>query len=681
MAFRVASAAAAMLVLCSSALAAPSLFDFGERPIIGRNDKLPAQQVPRPSRRGMCRTAGTDFKNGEKVLGPRAHEIMDVTALPTEWFWGDVDGINYLTETRNQHLPQYCGSCWAFGTTSALSDRIKIYRKCAFPEILLAPQVLINCNGGGTCSGGRPTGVYEYMEEYGLPDETCQAYEAVNGQCDALGKCRTCDPGTDQLLPGTCSPITEYDSFTVKEYASVLGGSPYDANGRLTTRIERIKAELYQGGPISCGVYATEEFEAYEGGVFEQEGFFIFPNHEISLVGWGVDANGTEYWIGRNSWGTYWGENGFFRIRTGSANLGIEYSCTWATPVVPDYLQTADSRSSTKQPAAVTSPADALVDRGLYYIHKHMKITSLHKPGGCILRNPGPPKSHVLSSLPHTYLTSSDIPNTYDIRNISGTNYASRDRNQHIPQYCGSCWAHGTTSALNDRIALMTNGTYPDIVTSPQVLVNCVTANMSMGCDGGDPTAAYSYILENGIPGETCAPYQAKNLQCNPMDTCMNCDDSGECWPVQQGAYKSFQIAEHGQVAGADAMMAEIAARGPIGCGVCASDDFVAYAGGIFNDTTGCNHIEDIDHEIEIAGWGDDNGTEFWIGRNSWGRYWGEEGWFRLAKGPGDLGVTLACDWAVPAPLDKMLYPPEKSALQMSRAKSQPASHTSKSVV
>lgn len=64
----------------------------------------------------------------------------------------------------------------------------------------------------------------------------------------------------------------------------------------------------------------------------------------------------------------------------------------------------------------------------------------------------GPPKSHVVSPLPHTYLRDSEIPATYDIRNISGVNYASRDRNQHIPQVTcslGLSWPRTKNRGIN----------------------------------------------------------------------------------------------------------------------------------------------------------------------------------------------------------------------------------------
>lgn len=75
--------------------------------------------------------------------------------------------------------------------------------------------------------------------------------------------------------------------------------------------------EIYQRGPIVCGMAVTQQFLNYTGGIFVDYTNATDIDHDISIVGWGVSNNGTPYWIGRNSWGSYWGEKGFFQIIRG----------------------------------------------------------------------------------------------------------------------------------------------------------------------------------------------------------------------------------------------------------------------------------------------------------------------------------------------------------------------------
>lgn len=95
-----------------------------------------------------------------------------------------------------------------------------------------------------------------------------------------------------------------------------------------------MKSEIFARGPISCGIYVTNKFEEYTGGIYSQETLINLINHEISIVGWGVSAEGEEFWIGRNSWGSYWGEWGYFRIKMHSQNLGVETDCSFGVPIV-----------------------------------------------------------------------------------------------------------------------------------------------------------------------------------------------------------------------------------------------------------------------------------------------------------------------------------------------------------
>ena len=63
----------------------------------------------------------------DKIIEPLS--LIDSSQLPREWDWSRVNGsVNFLTMIRNQHIPRYCGACWAFAATSVISDRIKIMR-------------------------------------------------------------------------------------------------------------------------------------------------------------------------------------------------------------------------------------------------------------------------------------------------------------------------------------------------------------------------------------------------------------------------------------------------------------------------------------------------------------------------------------------------------------------------
>eukprot|EP01038_Epipyxis_sp_PR26KG_P013415 gene13415-17989_t len=211
--------------------------------------------------------------------------------------------------------------------------------------------------------------------------------------------------------------------------------------------------------------------------------------------------------------------------------------------------------------------------------------------------------SNIISNV--KYLSKSQLPVNYDLR---PTGLLSTDLNQHIPQYCGSCWAHAAMSSIADRIKIMSNGTARDVIPSIQVLINCGHAG---SCNGGDSNAANAYVYKNGIPDVTCQQYQAKNMECSAINTCMNCDPSNGCVAVT--SYPKITISEFGSVKGDDAIMAEIYQRGPVSAYINAYC-IETYSGGI-SMYDSCNPLG-INHAIQLNGWGTENGVDYWIGRN-----------------------------------------------------------------
>jgi len=252
---------------------------------------------------------------------PRVLKLLEVTPmadLPKNFWWGNVDGTNYLTLQRNQHIPIYCGSCWAFAASSALSDRIKIARKAKWSDIIIAPQVLISCDlSDNGCGGGDAKNAYQWIHENNITDETCSNYQAYghdNGiGCSSQIKCTNCWPGKG------CWAQERAKIYGINEFGEVKGE-------------EAMMNEIKQRGPITCAIAVTQELRNYTGGIFEDKTGRINLDHDISVTGWG-EENGKKFWIIRNSWGSYWGEDGNFRLIRGTNNLNIEGACSWATPI------------------------------------------------------------------------------------------------------------------------------------------------------------------------------------------------------------------------------------------------------------------------------------------------------------------------------------------------------------
>lgn len=257
----------------------------------------------------------------------------------------------------------------------------------AIQFIKLAPQALLNCgdaHGTGSCGGGSFELSHAFIHEYGITDETCMPYQGVDHSfnaelpCEQL-MCRTCNRestathphrvrcGTVRLFRsvltacrgapllcysthtphatrhtphasrppaagcvwitdgagfGTCYPVPNATRYYVDAYGYVNGSAA-------------MMQEIYERGPIPCSMYAhTDAFETYTGGVLVDKTPFAPGNttHVLSLVGWGEDTDGTPYWIGRNSFGTIWGEAGWFRLIRGVNSLNIESHCGWAVP-------------------------------------------------------------------------------------------------------------------------------------------------------------------------------------------------------------------------------------------------------------------------------------------------------------------------------------------------------------
>ncbi len=238
--------------------------------------------------------------------------VLEEQRLPEAFDWRDYDGC---TPVRNQGG---CGSCWAFAAIGTVECALLINEDISTD---LSEQWLVSCTGAGLCAGGWHAEVYPYV--------------SCNGSTDSCG-----DSGA---VPESEFPYVSYDApcGCPYSYPFCIGGWSY--LGSEVASVSQIKQAIYQHGPVAVGVYASDAFQAYNGGVFNncQDDTL---NHAVVLVGWDDNQGSNGVWMLRNSWGVWWGESGYMRIEYGCSLIGWGTAYVTSTPTltVSGYVRRAD---------------------------------------------------------------------------------------------------------------------------------------------------------------------------------------------------------------------------------------------------------------------------------------------------------------------------------------------------
>ena len=104
-----------------------------------------------------------------------------------------------------------------------------------------------------------------------------------------------------------------------------------------STYINEMMQQIYNNGPVVASMKVYQDFYQYGSGVYKYVSGALEGGHAVRVIGWGsqlVNGVNTPYWLIANSWGKGWGEQGFFKIRRGTNEVGIESNINFGTPWV-----------------------------------------------------------------------------------------------------------------------------------------------------------------------------------------------------------------------------------------------------------------------------------------------------------------------------------------------------------
>ena len=300
---------------------------------------------------------GMDKTSFKKLLGvhqgksydavqklPRAVSKLSDDSIPdsfdSETNWPQCAKV--IGDIRDQSM---CGCCWAFAGAEAASDRLCISTNGTVAVPLSAQDVCFGASMDG-CQGGQIDTPWQYISDSGAVTggQVGQTY-AVDGQkglCSdfTLPHCHHHGPQGADPYPAEGKPgceqqnspdaPTKCDSNAASPHAD-WSADKWSFNGQVQSASgeEGIQKAIMEGGPVETAFTVYSDFANYVSGVYHHVSGGVEGGHAVRIVGWGVDA-GAKYWKVANSWNPYWGEKGYFRIKRGNSECGIEDGVTFS---------------------------------------------------------------------------------------------------------------------------------------------------------------------------------------------------------------------------------------------------------------------------------------------------------------------------------------------------------------
>ena len=215
---------------------------------------------------------------------------------------------------------------------------------------------------------------------------------------------------------------------------------------------------------------------------------------------------------------------------------------------------------------------------------------------------------------------------------------------------CGSCWAFGAAEAMSDRICIQSGQKLQTRVSAQNILACCTSCGF--GCDGGYPQYAWRYwkstgVCTGGVYGatDTCQPYflpmcdhhvEGSHGPCpetvDTPDCKTDCEDGNKKKYSDEMTYGESAYS----VSGEANIMQELYEHGPVEASFTVYEDFPTYRSGVYQHVTGSALGG---HAIKMIGWGEENGTKYWLCVNSWNNEWGDQGLFKIKRGTNECGI------------------------------------------